>query len=149
MGKEKKYSNDHLRDLRLKHGLTQQEVADKIGVTKATISKYEKGLRGIKHIQELSDLFNVDPIYILMGITADEWRQNAKAEVEQAENEERQYWESILLTDSVLQLMPLLDKLNDDGQQKAVERVEELTEIPKYQRQETPPEAPQDPPEGK
>lgn len=41
-----------------------------------------------------------------------------------------------------------LSKLNDVGQQKAVERVEELTEIPKYQRQETPPEAPQDPPEG-
>lgn len=27
----------------------------------------------------------------------------------------------------------LLDKLNDEGQQKAIERVEELTEIPRYQ----------------
>lgn len=57
-----------------------------------------------------------------------------------------------------------LDQLNADGQQKAVERVEELTEIPKYQRQPpqdtptvhsegkdtTPPESPsEEPQEGK
>lgn len=27
-------------------------------------------------------------------------------------------------------------KVNEDGQQKAVERIEELTEIPRYRRQE-------------
>ena len=32
-----------------------------------------------------------------------------------------------------------MDKLNDDGQQKAVERVEELAEIPKYRQQGTDP----------
>lgn len=43
-----------------------------------------------------------------------------------------------------------LKKLNYDGQKKAVERVEELTEIPKYRRDtETPPEAPDGPPEAK
>lgn len=35
-------------------------------------------------------------------------------------------------------LVNAFDLLNDAGQQKAVERVEELTEIPKYQRQEQP-----------
>lgn len=34
-------------------------------------------------------------------------------------------------------LVNAFDLLNDAGQQKAIERVEELTEIPKYQRQET------------
>lgn len=38
-------------------------------------------------------------------------------------------------------LVNAFDLLNDAGQQKAIERVEELTEIPKYQRQE-PPAAP-------
>ena len=32
-----------------------------------------------------------------------------------------------------------LDRLNDEGQEKATERVEELTEIPKYQRQKAAP----------
>ena len=44
--------------------------------------------------------------------------------------------------------LELFDKLNPMGQRIAVERVEELTEIPKYQRQETPLEVPQAPPEG-
>lgn len=44
-------------------------------------------------------------------------------------------------------LVNAFDLLNDAGQQKAVERVEELTEIPKYQRQETPTETTQAPPE--
>ncbi len=42
-------------------------------------------------------------------------------------------------------LMDAFDKLNPDGQQKAVERVEELTEIPKYQNTETPTESPEYP----
>lgn len=33
-------------------------------------------------------------------------------------------------------IVAALDKLNDEGQEKAAERVEELTEIPRYQRQE-------------
>lgn len=38
----------------------------------------------------------------------------------------------ILLKDNERRIKIALDKLNDAGQQKAVERVEELTEIPKY-----------------
>ena len=32
-------------------------------------------------------------------------------------------------------LLAVFDQLNDEGQQKAVERVEELTEIPKYKKE--------------
>lgn len=136
MSEQKTAPNDHLRDLRIKHGLTQQDVADRIGVTKATISKYEKGLRRINHIKELSELFCVEPGYILMGITSEDWQKASRAAIEQSISEEQRYWESILLTDAVVQLMPLLDKLNDEGVQKAIERVEELTQIPKYQYHE-------------
>jgi len=45
-------------------------------------------------------------------------------------------------------LISVFEKLNSLGQQEAIKRVEELTEIPKYRRQE-PPEAPQPtPPDG-
>jgi len=40
------------------------------------------------------------------------------------------------------QIMMALGLLNDAGQQKAVERVEELTEIPRYRRQDTPQSTP-------
>ena len=46
-------------------------------------------------------------------------------------------------------LIGAFSKLNTDGQSVAVERVEELTEIPKYQRTDSPPEPIQDPPEDK
>lgn len=41
------------------------------------------------------------------------------------------------LSDITAELLELFEQLNTDGQQKAVERVEELTEIPRY-RAETP-----------
>ena len=45
-----------------------------------------------------------------------------------------------------LRIAAALDKLNEEGQEKAVERVEELTEIPRYQAQEPPTAPPQDTP---
>jgi len=50
-------------------------------------------------------------------------------------------------SDVGLRLNNLLSCLNADGQQKAVERVEELTEIPRY-RAETAPQSPPAPQEG-
>lgn len=133
------------------YGDTQQEVADILGVTKSTISKYEKGLRGINssHLEKLSELYKTEPIFILTGKTSKEWQDRIEKESGQAQEEERAYWESILLSNAVRSITPLLDKLNDEGQKKAVERVEELTEIPKYQRTENQPETTQEATEDK
>ena len=125
---------DYLKSLRVQHGYTQKEVADFLGVTKATISKYEKGQRHInsEYIERLAQLYEVEPVYILTGITSEEWKRRLDENVSNVAQEERAYWESALLTDAVTKLMPLLDMLNEDGQAKAVERVAELTEVPKY-----------------
>ena len=56
------------------------------------------------------------------------------------------------LSNAVIKLLELFDRLNPDGQQKAVERVEELTEIPHYQAGKASQEAAEPaptPPEGK
>lgn len=39
----------NIKAVRLKRGMSQQELADAIGVTKSTISKYEKGQREPKY----------------------------------------------------------------------------------------------------
>lgn len=126
---------DYLKRIRIKCGFTQQEVADRIGVTKATISKYEKGIRRVNHIEELAALYNVDPVYILTGKTSAEWQKAFENNLTDAMEAEREHWTEILLSGCLGTMQKLLDKLNDEGQQKAIERVEELTEIPKYQRQ--------------
>ena len=130
--------NGRLKELRLKTGHTQQEIADALGVTKSTISKYEKGLRGLNpnHVEVLSQIYGVEPIYLITGKTNADWEREDEIRTSQRLKDEQMYWESVLLTDAVIQMMPLLDKLNDEGLQKAIECVEELTLIPKYQYNE-------------
>ena len=127
--------NVHLKQLRLKFGYTQEYVAERLGVTKATISKYEKGQRNIKteYIEKLAELYSVEPIYILTGKTSEDWRKEMDENVAASEREEEQYWRAILFSGSTGKLVELFDQLTEDGKKKALERVSELTEIPKYQ----------------
>lgn len=126
----------YLRELREENNLTQQEVAEKIGVTKATISKYEKGLRKINHIEELAELYNVDPTYILTGKSREEWEQAFEKTRAIAEAEERLYWENTLREEysvTTRALLDLLNSMNNEGQQKVLEYAEDLVTNPKYQ----------------
>ncbi|WP_186370743.1 helix-turn-helix domain-containing protein [Shouchella miscanthi] len=55
-----------LKELRLRKGVTQQEVADRIGgLTRNYISQMESGKRkiSIEFLQKMADLFNVDITY--------------------------------------------------------------------------------------
>ncbi|MCH4984907.1 helix-turn-helix domain-containing protein [Macrococcoides goetzii] len=58
---------ERLKELRVKKGWTQEQLGEKIGVQKAAINKYEKGLiknPKDKTINKLAKLFNVSPSYI-------------------------------------------------------------------------------------
>ena len=50
-----------LRELRLKAGLTQQQLSEKLGVAKSTISMYENGNRepAFEDEEKIADFFNV------------------------------------------------------------------------------------------
>lgn len=56
-----------VKQLRLERGLTQQELADMVGLTKVTISQYETGKRkpSFEMIEALADVFHVDMNYLL------------------------------------------------------------------------------------
>ena len=59
---------DRLKELRLKKGVTQEEVGNVLGVAKATIMKYEKGLvENLKRssIEKLAIYFGVTPSYLM------------------------------------------------------------------------------------
>lgn len=60
-----------LSDLRKKKGLSQEEVADKLGVTRQTISKWETD-------QSTPDFDKIIPICELYGLSADELLGNIK-----------------------------------------------------------------------
>ena len=53
--------------LRQSRGLTQQELADKLGITRASLSHYEKGRREMNYnlLIQTADYFNVSVDYLL------------------------------------------------------------------------------------
>ena len=57
-----------LKDIRKEKGFSQQEVADKIGINRTSLSKIENGKQDLSSIQlfQLSRLYDVDP-YKLLG----------------------------------------------------------------------------------
>ena len=69
----KKIIGKRLASLRERDGLTQQEVADKIGISKSSVSVYENGMRDMTAdiVSKVSDLFRVTLDY-LFGRTNDD-----------------------------------------------------------------------------
>ena len=55
-----------LRSLRVREGLTQEELAKKMGIARSTIGMYENGERvpPLKILERFADFFNVDMNYI-------------------------------------------------------------------------------------
>lgn len=68
MNELKDNTSKRIKELRLKKGLTMEQLAEKLNVSKSAIAKWENGyvdnMRQDK-IQQLADLFNVSPVYIL------------------------------------------------------------------------------------
>ncbi|MFT9495818.1 helix-turn-helix domain-containing protein [Anaerosolibacter sp.] len=62
--------SERLRELRQKHDITLDKMADDTGITKATLSRYENGHREPKLdiINTIADYFNV-PVDYLLGNT--------------------------------------------------------------------------------
>lgn len=68
-----------LRKLREDNGLSQREVAERIGVTRAAYNKYERGTsRPVRKLDELAALFGVSADFIL-GREATSFEQQLSA----------------------------------------------------------------------
>ena len=124
---------ERIKYLRESHGMTQDELGEKIGVQKSAIRKYEKGsVENIKRssIKIMADLFNVSPCY-LMAWDEDELRNNnLSEEVKLIERIQLQYGKPAveLLSDFV--------QLNDNRQKKAIAQVQDLLDVPKYRKED-------------
>lgn len=58
-----------VKEYRLAYNLTMEQLAEKIGKTKSTISKWESGTRSpkIQEIEELAVFFNIEPSVMMFG----------------------------------------------------------------------------------
>lgn len=63
-----------IKECRLKYGFTQEELADKLGLKKSAIAKYENGrVENIKRttIEEMANIFECNPSYLMGWDDAD------------------------------------------------------------------------------
>jgi transcriptional regulator with XRE-family HTH domain len=122
---------ERIKYLRESIGMTQDELGEKIGVQKSAIVKYEKGkVENIKRsaIKTMAEIFNVSPCY-LMGFDEDEDEIKTISKQVALLQAVQDQWGK----DSV-KMLELFTGLNPDGQKKALNQLEDLSEIPKYRK---------------
>jgi len=110
-------TGDRIRQLRIEHQMTQEELGAKVGVQKAAIYKYENGLvvnlkRSV--LEKLALVLDTTPTY-LMGMEESEHNPST-------------------LTPQQSALLASFDQLNEEGQTKAVEYVEDLVLTGRYKK---------------
>lgn len=124
--------NNRIRELRKERKLTMKQLGERLGLAESTISQYETGKREPDHktLVKISEFFHVSVDYLL-GHVSEPWFY---LDTERILREINSYDEEMPQDANKQQLLQAFDQLNPEGQTKAVERVEELTEIPKYQK---------------
>lgn len=124
--------NNRIRELRKERKLTMKQLGERLGLAESTISQYETGKREPDHktLVKISEFFHVSVDYLL-GHVSEPWFY---LDTERILREINSYDEEMPQDANKQQLFQAFDQLNEEGQTKAVERVEELTEIPKYQK---------------
>lgn len=134
---------ERIQAARKKAGMKQSDLAGKLGVAVITIGQYERGKREprLEQFKRIASALDVDVNWLMNGQTLEERDQAWKDKVA------RLYEEANSWKEGKDRINAAFDSLNTSGQQEAVKRVEELTEIPRYQAQppaEAPPASPKD-----
>lgn len=114
-----------IKAARKKAGMTQAQLAEKLGISYVGVSQWENDLRNPKldTLQRIASALGV-PVQELIS----DWEAVDKEEFKDV------FIYGKGLTTPKGRIDAALDRLNDEGQEKAAERVEELTEIPKYKK---------------
>lgn len=136
---------ERIREIRVRKGMTQKQVAEGCGMADSAIRKYESGSISPKYdtMERIATALDV-PVTALMGYvyrgTGPDGKDiytppdvqtiqivpgNSKAPISVKESMQNSLRKKLLES---------FDSLNIKGQQKAVERVDELAEIPKYKK---------------
>lgn len=161
---------ERIRQARNEKGLTQKQLGSISGTSEITIRQYELGKRQprIEQLQRIATALNIPYWDLIQDPKPGEedgyniWQEFLQDYLD-SENQMAQdilnylkirypsdvkFYEALkksrgieLLDAKGKRLVNVYTHLNDEGQQKAIERVEELAEVPRYRRQD-PPEAP-------
>ncbi len=137
---------ENIKKRRLEKKLSQQKLGSLLGVSQAMIAQYETGKRipKIETIDKIAFALSVSRDDILLDTSPIEKgaviKSGIKDMVDAFNIEVGDIKSTIETSVEILEqrhkYISLYDKLNGIGQAKAIERVEELTEIPRYTKKE-------------
>jgi len=118
---------EYIRQLRKNHDMTQEELGQKLvpPVNRAAINKWESGqVENIKrsYIQQMSKLFDVRPCELMCF----DKEQQISEDVIAIEHVQKRFGKD------AVQLLELFTKLNELGKEKALNDLDDLTNLPKY-----------------
>ena len=107
-----------LRQAREQSGLTQLDLAEKLGVTKSAIGNYENGVSSPKWdvLLKIFDVLQVEPNFLYQ----DSFSFDSA--------------DPVVLTPQQSALLSSFDQLNEEGQQKAVDYVDDLVLTGRYKK---------------
>lgn len=143
--------SSQIRMFRKRMKLTQDELAERLGINRATISKYESGvivppieqIRKIAHILDVSliDILDLQPEgdkqedrVLLTQLISELFSSQKDFPVEMLSSLYYFDENGLRFDDGIIrELIETYESLNIEGKRKALERITELSEIPKYQ----------------
>ena len=130
-------TGQRIKTARKKAGMTQSELSSKLNIPYQSISQWERDLRNPKRetLQAIADALCI-PVRDLMDTNAyDEGFQDGVESEEWQNHVIDELWKRDGYTgsDMEVKLINAFSSLNPSGQTEAVKRVEELTEIRRYQ----------------
>lgn len=120
---------EQIRKARIRAGLTQGELAQKLGISYQSIGQWERSQRNPKldTIRKIAEALDVSMNDLF------EIPKNFPGLIDPEYMEEEQNIVDVNALYRKEKIMEYFSMLNSDGQEKALERLEELTELPRYQ----------------
>lgn len=120
---------ERLKRLRTEKGLTQEEVGNILGITKAAVQKYENGtITNFKSdtIRKLCQLYGIAPIYFIFDDVGSDYSSVTSDQLKTMVIKH--------FGERFVRFLDILHTLNEDGRQKIMGYIDDISQIEAYRR---------------
>ena len=137
---------ENIKKLRKSAGLTQSDLAKRLDLNRATISKYETGdiCPPLDVIRKICVALDCDFHDIVQSDPPRESTPESRHKIEELMGKEQGFLDGQLPTEKsetdkrIQRVKDAFDVMSQDGQEEVTQMVEVLSNIPKYQKKEGP-----------
>lgn len=120
---------ERLKRLRTEKGLTQEEVGNILGITKAAVQKYENGtITNFKSdtIRKLCQLYGIAPVYFIFD--------DVESDYSSVTSDQLKTMVIKHFGERFVRFLDILHILNEDGRKKVIEYSKDIAQIEGYRR---------------